>query len=222
MPMNVSRGNMYGFVNRTWNTVKGRCPHDCSYCYMKRFGRQKPVHFDERELKTDLGKDNFIFVGSSCDMFADSIPRRWIEETIYHINKYDNDYLLQTKNPKRFFDFRFSPKTILCTTIETNRENDLANTPDREERYRVMRTLRKDKTIHITIEPIMDFDPTELARWIIDIAPEQTNIGANTNRNVALPEPDSSKIEKLIRLIDAYTKVHLKKNIRRLFCPNNM
>jgi molybdopterin converting factor small subunit len=36
--------------------------------------------FDEKELKTDLGKGNFIFVGSSCDMWAQNIPEEWIEK----------------------------------------------------------------------------------------------------------------------------------------------
>ncbi|HEA67556.1 MAG TPA: hypothetical protein ENI07_12145, partial [Desulfobacterales bacterium] len=64
---------MYGFVTHTLNTVKGKCPHDCSYCYMKRWGPQPELHFDESELKTDLykyGENQFIFVGSSCDMWA--------------------------------------------------------------------------------------------------------------------------------------------------------
>jgi DNA repair photolyase len=60
MGLNTSTGNMYSFVTHTWNTVKGECHHDCSYCYMKRWGKQKPVRFDKKELKTDLGKDNFI------------------------------------------------------------------------------------------------------------------------------------------------------------------
>ena len=71
MGLNESKGNMYEFVTHTWNTVKGRCPHDCSYCYMKRWGKQRDPYFDRRELKTDLGEGNFIFVGSSCDIFAD-------------------------------------------------------------------------------------------------------------------------------------------------------
>ena len=61
MPLNKSTGNMYEFITHTWNTIKGECPHGCSYCYMKRWGKQPPVHFDEKELKTDLGKNNFIF-----------------------------------------------------------------------------------------------------------------------------------------------------------------
>ena len=35
MGLNLSNGNMYKFVNYTWNPIKGKCLHDCSYCYMK-------------------------------------------------------------------------------------------------------------------------------------------------------------------------------------------
>lgn len=91
-----SKGNMYTWVTHTWNTVKGECPHGCTYCYMKRWGKQRPVRFDESELKTDLnGKypfrfnsRNFIFVGSSCDLFADNIPYEWIKKTIDHCQKH--------------------------------------------------------------------------------------------------------------------------------------
>lgn len=77
-----SKGQMYTWISYTWNPIKGECPHNCSYCFMKRWGKQKPVHFDEKELKTDLGSGNFIFVGSSCDMFADDIPIEWIQKTL--------------------------------------------------------------------------------------------------------------------------------------------
>lgn len=46
---------MYGFVTHTWNIVKGKCKHDCCYCYMKRFPLPE-LHLDDKELKTDLGK----------------------------------------------------------------------------------------------------------------------------------------------------------------------
>ena len=82
MPLNKSTGNMYDFITHTWNTIKGECPHGCSYCYMKRWGKQPPLHFDEKELKTKLGIGNFIFIGSSCDMFAESIPENWVNQTI--------------------------------------------------------------------------------------------------------------------------------------------
>lgn len=122
--LNPVKGNMYSFVTHTWNAVKGRCPHACSYCYMKRWGEQKPVRFDESELKTDLGESNFIFVGSSCDMWADAIPRPWIDRTIEHCTKFNNRYLFQTKNPGRIDSYiEWLPKeSVIGTTIETNRE----------------------------------------------------------------------------------------------------
>lgn len=80
--LNKSKGNMYEWVTHTWNTVKGECYHDCSYCYMKRWGKLNPVRFDEKELKTDLGNENFIFVGSSNDMFADNMCSGWVLKTL--------------------------------------------------------------------------------------------------------------------------------------------
>ena len=63
---------MYPWVTHTWNVVKGICPHDCSYCYMKRLP-QLPLHYDEKALKDNLGENKVIFVGSSCDIFADKV-----------------------------------------------------------------------------------------------------------------------------------------------------
>jgi len=56
MGLNISKGNMYEFVTHTWNVIKGKCFHDCDYCYMKRWGDLKPIRLDKKELKTDLGK----------------------------------------------------------------------------------------------------------------------------------------------------------------------
>ena len=70
-------------------TRKGKCYHDCSYCYMKRWGKLNTVRFDKIELKSDLGTGNFIFVGSSCDMFAENIPDEWVIETLDYCKKFD-------------------------------------------------------------------------------------------------------------------------------------
>ena len=116
MGLNVSKGNMYEFVNKTWNTVKGECFHDCSYCYMKRWKNLKPIRFDEKELKTDLGNGNFIFVGSSCDMWAKNIPEDWIQRTLEHCSKYDNSYFFQTKNPQNLRR-ELIPNSSVCVTL---------------------------------------------------------------------------------------------------------
>jgi DNA repair photolyase len=87
MPLNESKGNMYPWVTYTWNTVRGRCPHDCSYCYMKRFN-QRDLHFADREMSVDLGAGRVIFVGSSCDMFADRVPALWINEHLRNVHTF--------------------------------------------------------------------------------------------------------------------------------------
>ena len=68
---------------------------------MKRF-TQKPVRLDEKELKTDLGENNYIFIGSSVDMFAPNIPDEWIIEVIEKTKMHPfNKYLFQL-NEHRF------------------------------------------------------------------------------------------------------------------------
>ena len=219
MPLNKQKGNMYGFVTHTWNTIKGACPHDCSYCYCKsmaqRFNKPQPeLHFDEKELKTNLGSGNFIFVGSSCDMFADNIPEEWIRKTLEHCGKYQhNKYLFQTKNPGNIRRIMLM-NTTCCVTIETNRENDLNNSPTRYDRFIDSLSIRND--VMITIEPIMDFDIRYFIRWLQDLNPIQVNIGANTNRKVRVPEPPKEKVLDLITELEKFTTVHVKKNLDRI------
>lgn len=217
--LNISKGDMYTFVTHTWNTVKGKCYHDCSYCYMKRFPLNE-IRFDEKELKTDLGKSNFIFIGSSCDMWADSVNKDWILRTLDHCKKYDkNTYLFQSKNPKRFLDFikHFPNSVVLGTTIETNRRyKQMGNTPDFLDRAF---ELNKFKNLGIetmvTIEPIMDFDIDALVNAITLCNPSWINIGADS-KGSNLPEPDSLKIRKLINVLDKHFTLKLKKNLKRL------
>lgn len=211
-----SRGNMYTWVTHTWNTVKGECPHGCTYCYMKRYGKQKPVRFDEKELKTDLGSGNFIFVGSSCDLFANDIPTEWIEKTIRHCCKFDNTYLFQSKNPVRFRCVGFYPeKTRLCTTIETNRwlPEIMKDSPIPALRSLDISSYAWDK--YITIEPIMDFDLYQLVPLIRRCNPKQVNIGADSGNN-NLPEPSKDKILALIEELKKFTTIDQKRNLSRL------
>ena len=212
MALNKSKGNMYNFITHTWNPIKGKCYHDCSYCYMKRWGKQKPVRLDEKELKTDLGKDNFIFVGSSCDMFTEDIPKDWIYTTLNHIHKYNNKYLLQSKNPKRFKQFwnRNDGTIKYCTTLETNKYYPDIMGKSPKPRKRLTKLLD-----YITIEPVLDFDLKEFINFIEYIEPEQVNIGADSGNN-NLPEPPKEKIFELIKELEKFTKVKLKKNLNRL------
>ena len=218
MGLNISKGNMYEWITHTWNTVKGKCPHDCSYCYMKRWGHLKDVRFDESELRTNLGEGNYIFVGSSCDLFAEGISERWIMETLIHCSKFDNSYLFQTKNPGRASYFTEWPeKSIFCTTIETNRwyGDQMQHSPPPFERSRAMNGISIFHKTYVTIEPIMDFDLRELVHLIVMCNPQQVNIGADSGNN-KLPEPEPEKIRELIDKLELFTTVKQKKNLKRL------
>jgi len=220
MSLRESKGNMYEFITHTWNAIKGKCPHDCSYCYMKRFGKQNPPHLDEKEFKTDLGSGNHIFVGSSIDMFANGIPDLWIIKVLYYLRQFNNRYFFQTKNPERIRDFLvydMPDDFLICTTIETNRHypNIMNNAPRIENRVYGM-TRFETIPKYVTIEPIMDFDLKELFDYIYDCAPEQVNIGSDSGHN-NLPEPHPAKIRTLINELKKITRVHLKSNLQRLY-----
>jgi len=217
MGLNKQKGNMYPFVTHTWNVIKGKCPHDCSYCYMKVFP-QGELHFDEKELKTDLGENNFIFVGSSCDMFAEEVVFNFrVKLILQHCLKYPkNTYLFQTKNPKRFFDFKGEidklPHVILGTTIETDKNFNL-KAPSIKERVGAMSKLNNRK--FVTIEPIMEFNIFNMVDYLMEINPEFVNIGADSKGH-NLTEPSLEKIMQLKEELENFTKVNLKENLGRL------
>lgn len=216
MTLNKSKGQMYDWITHTWNTVKGACYHDCSYCYMKRWGKLNPVRFDKKELKTDLGENNFIFVGSSCDMFAQDIPMEWIFKTLEYCGKFDNQYLFQTKNTKRVYEYDHKyclpVKSVICTTIESNiwYPEIMNNSPTPQNR-----AFYIPLNNYITIEPILDFDLKEMILLIKETQPKQVNIGADSGNN-NLPEPPKEKILELITELEKFTKVKQKANLKRL------
>lgn len=217
MGLNTSKGNMYEFITHTWNTIKGECFHDCSYCYMKRWGKLNKVRFDSKELKTDLGTGNFIFVGSSCDMFAENIPDEWITKTLEHCQKFDNKYLFQTKNPQRILNFKL-PKSVICTTIESDLfySEIMANSPKPYERAKYMKMLSNcGFETFVTIEPILDFNIDSMVELLKQCSPEQVNIGADSGRN-NLPEPTKEKVLQLVSELQKFTIIHNKSNLQRL------
>lgn len=228
MPLKERQGNMYEFVTHTWNTVKGQCLHDCSYCYMKVDNRELgKTRLDETEFKTDLGCNNFIFIGSGTDLFAKNIHNDWIKRTLNHCHDANNTlfgatnkYLFQSKNPKRILDLIEHPvfeHSVICTTIETNRfyAEHMRFAPKIEERVAAMEELSKRGIeTYVTIEPIMDFDLIELVELVNRCKPKQVNIGKNSKEEiVSLPHPTANKTKELIKALSKFTKVEIKENL---------
>jgi len=184
---------------------------------MKRFGTLKSVRFDKKELSTDLGSGNFIFVGSSCDMFAKDIPDKWIEDTISKCNLHDNRYLFQSKNPGNMALVAklLNHPHVVCTTIETNRvyPNIMQNSPSPQERMQGISSLLASR--FITIEPIIDFDLEEFIKLLKECHPTQVSIGADSGGN-NLPEPSKDKVIDLINALHSFTTIAYKKNLKRI------
>jgi DNA repair photolyase len=219
MTLRPARGNMYDFVTHTYNAIKGRCPHDCIYCYMKIFPLGD-LRLDDKALTLDLGTGNFIFVGSSCDMFADAIPEDWIIKTLNHCSQFSNKYLFQSKNPKRILALaKYLPKDVVIgTTIESNRHyvKIMGNAPNPSDRALHMGMLHvKGFKTMVTIEPILDFDVTELAGLIRSCSPDWVNIGADS-KDHHMPEPSKEKILALIVKLYSITEIRKKTNLGRL------
>ena len=213
-----SKGNMYDFVSHTWNPIKGKCIHDCSYCYMKLFPLGS-IRIETKELQENLGENNFIFVGSSTDMWASDVRSEWIELVLAKCRNFDgNTYLFQTKNPSRFwkFDGKFPRKTVLGITLETNRDIDISvsKAPSPQSRVSWMEEKWMDRKM-VTIEPILDFDLDPFIAMIKRVNPEWVNIGADS-KNHNLPEPSREKVELLITELKKFTEVRRKSNLERL------
>jgi len=219
MPLKKQKGNMYEFVSHTWSPIRGKCSHDCSYCYMKKWGEQPPLHIDERDLETNLSEGNFIFVGHTIDLFADDVPADWVEEVLCQLTLYPkNRYLLQSKNPKRFLDFfgHYPDKVLFGTTIETNRDIVESKAPPVSQRAMALAELSyKDFETMVTIEPIFDFDLDDLVDLIILANPIWVNIGADSKGH-NLPEPSKDKVRCLVQTLQKRTQVKLKGNLKRL------
>ncbi|KKK79134.1 hypothetical protein LCGC14_2836560 [marine sediment metagenome] len=211
-------GNMYEFVTHMWSPIRGKCRHDCSYCYTKRWGPQKPLHIDEKDLMADLGKGNFIFVCHTIDLFAYDVPTEWIKRVLRRLRAHPlNKYLLQSKNPERFLYHSGYPHDVLFgTTIETNRDIVESRAPSCSERAEALHMMKENGySTMVTIEPIFDFDLDELVDLIIFANPEWVNIGADSKGH-GLPEPPPEKIRSLIDRLRKYTDVKLKGNLSRI------
>ena len=230
MVLNKSGGNMYPNT-MTWNPLAGECSHKCTYCYINNMKFRPNIaakysglpHIAQRAIKTKLGEDNTIFVQSMGDLFAENVDESCILAVLRHARSFPkNQYLFQTKNPKRFLDFArhlYPPNCIFGTTIETDRDiHELSKAPSPYSRYRWMVELKRHGygPRMISMEPVIDFVAHHLQDWMKDIQPDYISIGADSQKN-GLDEPCKETLTTFISLIDALgIEIRLKDNLGRL------
>lgn len=107
MSLNIRKGDMYKFIDFTWNPIKGKCLHDCSYCYMKQINPNANLpRLAEHELNTYLGYGRSIFIGSSTDMFAE----------IYHPNGLKGCWIIVIRI------VTWNNQTLICCSPRTPRD----------------------------------------------------------------------------------------------------
>lgn len=236
---------MYQFMDATKNFIGGECEHHCSYCYVES-QKSKPVirnrysgdyRLIEHEFKENLykyGEGITIFVQNMGDLFAEGVPDELIKRVLEHLNEYPkNTYLLQSKNPMRFEDFRFQidypPNIILVTTIETNLRKmyskyEVSKAPLPYDRVRAMWRLKEYKKTYgfqtaVTIEPILKMNVEGMIRWMKLIEPDFVTIGADSKntKDIQEIEPDRYEVEQLINgLNEANIEIMVKSNLDRL------
>jgi protein gp37 len=178
--------------------------------------KQKPLRLVEKELVDDLGNNNVIFVGSSTDMFAVDVPKDWISRVLARCRAYKNTYLFQSKNPRRFDEFKseFPKDSIFGTTLESNINHGVSVAQDVSARAVWLSDFEADKKM-VTIEPIMDFKLVPFVIMIKNIEPLWVNIGADSKHHRLL-EPSKEKILSLIEELNKFTEVKQKDNLKRL------
>lgn len=158
-----------------------------------------------------------IFVVAHGDLFGS-----WVEERIiYKILAVCSAtpkrmWFFETKNPARYLYFKdfFPQNTVLSTTIETNRVYPVqirGSAPTPVERFAAMQQVKEvtGLPIHISIEPILDFDLTELIGWMQILQPSKVAVGYDSLNN-RLPEPPRWKAMKLIWALERFTDVERK------------
>jgi hypothetical protein len=132
-------------------------------------------------------------------------------------NQPKTTFYIQSKDPIYFSEYlrRFGcsigDNVVLGTTIETNRNTrEYSWAPLPEYRYEAIKLLKHSK--YVTIEPIMEFDMSEMIQWIDTIKPEFVYIGYNSRDRDTnhLPEPSLAKTEELIAKLEKITEVRLK------------
>jgi len=234
--MNKANGDMYKWIDYTWNPIAGQCPHNCKYCYVKnapliwseKYKGKQRIHkkaLNTNELKNIT--DSLVFVCSANDFGAanKSIKKEVLEKIKQtqqqKIDKEQrNSFLFQSKKPKELdiiTNYLDQENIIIGTTIETNRQtylNKIQDAPAIKQRIKGLNELDTKKTV--TIEPILDFDLDILVKELETINNlEWITIGADSKNN-DLKEPNKTKTHNLIEQLKKITNVKLKDNLKRL------
>lgn len=206
-----TKSKMFSFITATINPLGGNCKIGCSYCWARSLAKRLNMkkYLGEHRLfpssfKKKFKEKDFVFVCTMVDLFESTVPACMIQQVLDYIEVSPATFLLLTKNPKRYFDFRIPLNCVCGATIET----DLGDLGDR---FLFMRELKHPRKM-VSVEPILRFSPLFLHR-LIAIGPEFVAVGYDNYDN-KLDEPSRLLTEMLISNLEAWKIKVYRKTIR--------
>jgi len=233
--MSIAITKMFDLGTLSWNPLAGRCPFECIYCWsmgkkglVKRYKMKKYQGLPrlmEKEFRA-FNEGEFVFVQDMSDLFAEIVPKEYIERILEHTEKFPKtSFLLLTKNPRRYLEFEDKiPSNCVCgATVETNKDTryrKISWAPLPTARLEAMRLLKDHVKKMISIEPIIDFDLDDFVDEIESIRPDFVYVGYD-NYNYGLPEPLLPKTKALIAELQKFTDVRTK-SYSKATCESNM
>ena len=219
MAVNKLNPEKTALATHTWNPIQG-CGYNCAYCFQrsmkKRFKQDDSIRLVEKMLDDKLGEGRTIFTCEATDLGGEWQKKEWILRVLEHCRKFDNTYILGTKNPGGLVKYipYMAEKTILWVTVESNREElleELSKAPKPQERYEGIANLFLngiDAKLCLSMEPLVKFDIEVVEEKIEWLKPSILYLGLNSavkqkkfdSRKATFEEPSREEINALYQI----------------------
>ena len=198
------------YLDFTYNTVKGKCPRGCWFCYMDRppscwaIQKNPTLRLDERVLAQKFPNNgSLIGVGYNIELLHKKIPTEWIQATINNIRErgQKDTFLFLTKNPARYAEFDFPDNCWLGVTVTRDWEVG---------KFESLK--KKDNIRFISFEPLLDHCsiPVNRVDWVI--------VGAMTGTQSKAHQPKFSWVHAIVQTCRALNiPVFLKNNLKAVW-----
>ena len=120
--------NLDGSQGYTINPVKGLCPVACEYCYArrlyKRFKWNPEIRYVPEVWADRIPDGSKVFVGSTFELFLDSLPNTWMEFTLTNIKlNPQTTYIFLTKQPQNLIKWSPFPENCWVGISVTNHKS---------------------------------------------------------------------------------------------------
>ena len=222
-------GKMFPFITSTWNPLGGECLHGCSYCWAKKLVKQYNMAkysggptLKTKDIYRTFKATDFVFTCDMTDLFGAWVPSEMIQAILDIIQTSPAQFLLLTKNPARYLEFKLPENCVAGATIESDWCLSQNSAPLVWPRIEAMRKVKHKKMV--SIEPIMNFDD-DFPYEIVSIKPEFVAVGYD-NYKSGLAEPDLCKVNDLIAVLKEWGIKVYEKTLREAgphpCCPNSV